>query len=189
MKNLTVLLFFIASLFVTAFSSAQEVLAGRGVEIRLQGVQPEEQNRINGTYFVSNDGKVRMPDVGEVHIAGLQTPAAAAKLDAAYKTAGIYTNPTFQVVATDDGDGPRKDTVTVAGFVRAPGPKPFTPGMTLFQAVAAGGGATEFGSMKRVLLMRGTSAQSYDLEVLQNRTIVLQRDDVIEVPEKTWTGK
>lgn len=188
MKNFTALLVLLATLFGSASSSAQEVVAGRGVEIRIQGVDANEQGRINGVYPVSNAGMVRMPDVGEVHIAGMQAAAAAAKLDVAYKKAGIYNNPTFQVTATDDAKGPRVDTITVAGLVRAPGQKPFAPGMTIFQAVAAGGGANEFGSMKRVLLMRGKTARTLDLNNLENRTIVLLAGDTIEVPEKTLTG-
>jgi protein involved in polysaccharide export with SLBB domain len=79
--------------------------------------------------------------------------------------------------------------VTISGFVRAPGPKTYTPGLTLDQAIAAADGANEFGSMKRVLLMRGKTSREYDLNNLQNRGIVLQADDTIEILEKTMTGK
>jgi protein involved in polysaccharide export with SLBB domain len=185
MKTLTALLVLLSALTC----HAQDILGGRAVEIRLQGVPIEEQGRINGIYSVSQSGMVRMPDVGEVHLAGMNTHAAAAKLDATYKMAGVYTNPTFQVIATDIEGEPRKDTVTLSGQVRASGQKPFTPGMTLFQAVAAAGGPTEFGSMRRVLLMRGKNAQTYDLNILENRNIPLKPDDTIEVTHKTLIGQ
>ncbi|MFM2221580.1 MAG: hypothetical protein RLZZ553_1328 [Verrucomicrobiota bacterium] len=160
-----------------------QIVAGRGIEIRVQGVPPEEKGRIDGAYSVSGAGTVRMPLIGEVSLAGMNTNAAAAKLEGLYKEAGIYTTPTFQISASNT-DTIRQDMVTISGFVRAPGPKPYTPGLTLFQAIAAAGGANEFGSMKRVLLMRGKSNRVYNMDVIEDRNVVLQADDTIEVPEK-----
>jgi len=78
----------------------------------------------------------------------------------------------------------RNDFVTIGGFVRAAGPKPWTPGLTIYQAVIAAGGANEFGDVKRTLLMRGKLSRTYNLNNLQDRNIELQADDTIEVPEK-----
>ena len=125
-----------------------------------------------------------MPFLGEVHVAGMTTNAAAAKLEAAYRNAGIYTTPTFQIGATEAGRGVRNDFVTIGGFVRAAGPKPWTPGLTIYQAVIAAGGANEFGDVKRTLLMRGKLSRTYNLNNLQDRNIELQADDTIEIPEK-----
>lgn len=167
-----------------------QIVAGRGIEIRIQGVPPEEKGRIDGGYAVSSSGTVRMPLIGangssaEISLAGLSTNAAAAKLEALYKNAGIYSSPTFQISATG-ADAVRQDMVTVSGFVRAPGPKQYTPGLTLYQAVAAAGGQNEFGNLKKVLLMRGKTSRVYDLNNLQDRSIILQADDTIEVPEKS----
>jgi hypothetical protein len=60
-----------------------------------------------------------------------------------------------------------------------------SPGLTLFQAVANGGGATEFGDMKRVMLMRGKISRVYNLNNMQDRNIPLQAGDTIDVPEKS----
>lgn len=162
-----------------------QIVAGRGIEIRIQGVPPEEKARIDGLYTVSGTGTVRMPLLnGEISISGLSPTAAAVKLESAYKNAGIYTTPTFQI-QTSASDSVRQDVVTISGYVRAPGPKPHTPGMTLFQAVAAGGGANEFGDIKRVLLMRGKNSREYNLNNMQDRNIVLQANDTIDIPEKS----
>lgn len=166
-----------------------QIVAGRGIEIRIQGVPPEEKGRIDGNYSVSGSGTVRMPLIGEVAVAGMNTNAAAAKLEGIYKSAGIYTTPTFQISATQDQNGPRQQMVTVSGWVRAPGPKQFTQGLTLFQAIAAAGGANEFGSVKRVLLMRGKSNRVYNMDNIEDRNVVLEADDTIEVPEKKWNGQ
>lgn len=168
-----------------------QIVAGRGIEIRIMGVPPEEKGRIDGGYSVSTSGTIRMPLIGpnnasaEVSVSGMSTNAAAAKLEALYRNAGIYTNPTFQISASG-ADTVRQDMVTISGFVTGPGPKPYTPGMTLFQAVAAAGGPNPFGNLKRVLLMRGKTNRVYDLTNLQDRNVVLQPDDTIEVPEKSW---
>lgn len=189
MKSLFSLLVTLLLVITSGLAPADVILAGRAVEIRIQGVPVEEQGRINGTYPVSEEGKVRMPDVGEVQISGLKAHDAAAKLDAAYKKAGVYTNPTFQVIATMDGKGLRQDVVTMSGFVRNPGQVGFVPGLTIFQAIAAAGGPTEFGSMKRVILMRGKSATTHNLDVIANRNFKLERGDTIEVPNKPLIGK
>jgi hypothetical protein len=38
--------------------------------------------------------------------------------------------------------------------------------------------------MKKVLLMRGKTSRVYNLNNLQDRNIILQPDDTVEVPEK-----
>lgn len=182
----------LAFLSLAWFSPAvAQIVAGRGIEIRIMGVPPEEKGRIDGGYSVSTSGTIRMPLIGpnnasaEVSVAGMSTNAAAAKLEALYRNAGIYTNPTFQISASG-ADAIRQDMVTVSGFVTGPGPKPFTPGMTLYQAVSAAGGPNPFGNMKNVLLMRGKTYRVYNLDNLQDRSIPLQPDDTIEVKEKSW---
>ena len=187
MKNRIIPLLMLFFLAFSSFASGQsgQILAGRGIQIFIQGVPPEEKGRIDGPYSVSESGTIRMPLVGEINVSGMSTNAAAAKLEAAYREAGIYTTPTFQISASGK-DTVRSDFVTISGFVRATGPKPWTPGLTLYQAVAAAGGANEFGDVKRTLLMRGKSSRSYNLNNLQDRNIVLQADDTIEIPEKSF---
>jgi len=185
MKNriIPVLLLILLTLGSSVFG--QTILAGRGISISVQGVPPEEKGRIDSpAVSVSEAGTIRMPFLGEVHVAGMTTNAAAAKLEAAYRNAGIYTTPTFQISATVAGGVVRNDFVTIGGFVRAAGPKPWTPGLTIYQAVIAAGGANEFGDVKRTLLMRGKLSRTYNLNNLQDRNIELQADDTIEVPEK-----
>jgi polysaccharide export outer membrane protein len=74
--------------------------------------------------------------------------------------------------------------VTVGGDVRSPGPKPFTPELTLWGAIQAAGGQTEFGAINRVKLTRNGAQKSYDVTQPQFKQIPLQRNDAIEVPRK-----
>ena len=73
--------------------------------------------------------------------------------------------------------------------MRAPGARPFRKGLTIFQAVQAGGGSTEFGGMNRIKLLRNGKQQIIDLEVPEGKVIVAEANDTIEVPEKNWRSR
>jgi polysaccharide biosynthesis/export protein VpsN len=82
-----------------------------------------------------------------------------------------------------------KATVVVGGQVRSPGPVEFKKDLTLFAAIQSARGATEFGALNRVKLIRGKEAKTYDLRKDENKTLKLQADDVIEVPQKNIIGR
>ncbi|MBK1828557.1 polysaccharide biosynthesis/export family protein [Haloferula rosea] len=185
MKTLLLLLLTL----IPMISSAQSTIrAGRAIEIRIQGVPTEEMARVNNTYPVSDGGFIRMPFIGSVKAAGLTGNSLAQSIESRYRSAKIYTNPTIQVI-TSDGDSIEQFVVTVGGFVRAPGPKPFNRGLTLYSAVQSAGGATEFGSMYRVKLIRNGRLRQVDLTKTENKTILVQPNDTIEVPQKNLLGR
>lgn len=131
-----------------------------------------------------------MPFIGEVRAAGLKPEILVKTLEARYRGAQIYTNPTFQVVADAGVGGLDEAMVHVAGQVGRNGPVKFNRGMTLFQAIAAAGGPSAFGTMKRVKVLRGGQQRIYDLTELQNMQIPLEPNDTIEVPQKRpWETK
>ena len=82
-----------------------------------------------------------------------------------------------------------KQVVHIGGQVRRPGPTEFTQGLTLYQAIQAGGGPTEFGSMNRIKLFRNGKQRQYDMTEAKNMAIPLEPNDTIEVPQKGWLGK
>ena len=106
-----------------------------------------------------------------------------------YKSEGIYRNPTIQVFANYEGANVDKQIVTVGGQVRKPGPVEFSRELTLYQAIQAAGGATEFGSLKRVVLYREGKGRRYDVTQSQFMSIPLSPSDTIEVPQKTMLGQ
>jgi len=61
--------------------------------------------------------------------------------------------------------------------------------LTLFAAIQSARGATEFGALNRVKLIRGKEAKVYDLRKDENKTLKLEAGDVIEVPQKNFIGK
>ncbi len=171
-----------------AANAQSTISAGRAIEIRILGVPNEEMARVNSTYPVSESGYVRMPFIGSVRAAGLSPNDLAANIESAYKSAQIYTSPTVHVLASSD-ETLSEYFVTVGGQVRGDGPVKYSRGMTLYQAVSAAGGATEFGSMKRVKLIRNGKQREYDLEETASKGVLVEPNDTIVVPQKNWLGR
>lgn len=173
-------------LAVTVLGQTQ-IKPGRAITITILGVPTEEKSRFDGTYPVSESGMVNMPHIGQVKAAGLRADELSRILQATYKSREIYTNPTIQVLDSS-AQTLDKQVVHLGGQVRRPGPAEFIQGLTLYQAVQAAGGATEFGSMKRIKLFRDGKQRQYDLTQAQSMSIPLEPGDTIEVPQKTILG-
>lgn len=185
--NAKTILLQILSFVCCSLVTFAQIEAGRAIQIMISGVPSEEKGRIDGVYPVSDAGFINMPFVGIVQAAGLRNEDLAASLQSRYKSLGIYTNPTIQVISNTK-DSINEQSVHLGGQVRGPGPKPFNKGLTLYQAIAAAGGPTEFGSMKRVKLFRGGRQTVYDLTKAQFMNIPVQPNDTIEVPQKNILG-
>jgi polysaccharide export outer membrane protein len=186
MKNI---LFFIAAIFILIDPAlAQTIQTNQAITISIQGVPERDRATINNTYPVSQSGTINMPYIGTVRAAGLLPEQLAASLQAQYRNAQIYSSPTFQVIATSS-DTIVNQIVTVGGDVRRPGPVPFTNGITLWQALQAAGGETEFGSIRRVRLFRDGNTREYDLRKPEQMQIRLRPNDTIQVPRKNWIGQ
>lgn len=177
--------------FLTAFAvllclmagAAAQIQPGRAIQITVSGVPPEEKTRFDPIYPVSESGMINMPLIGQVRASGLRAEQLALSLQERYKAAQIYTNPTFQVIDSS-AKTLEEQVVYVGGQVRRTGPVPHNRTLTLYQAIQAAGGATEFGSMKRVKLFRGGKQKQYDLTQAQFMHIPLEPNDTIEVPQK-----
>ncbi len=180
---------FVLALICTITPAMSQIEAGSSVQITIMGVPAEEKGKIDAVYPVSSGGTVNMPFIGAVRAAGLQPEALAQSIQGAYRNAQVYNSPTIQVISTAEGSSVDQQMVHIGGSVRGPGPKPFTRNLTIYQAVQAAGGATEFGSLKRVTLYRAGKMQTFDLTDPQAMRLPLQPDDTIEVPQKNWLGQ
>lgn len=167
-----------------------QIQIGKSVAITVLGVPAEEKGRIDGAYPVAENGTINMPFIGQVRASGLKPEILAATLEARYRSAQIYRNPTFQVVANVEGGALDEAVVHVGGQVGRTGPVKFTRGLTLWQAIQAAGGPTPFGTIKRVKILRSGQQRQYDLGELRNMQIPLEPNDSIEVPQKRpWETK
>jgi len=162
-----------------------EIQAGRAINITISNVPAEEKSRIDSMYPVSESGTINMPFIGQVRASGLKGEQLAAILQARYKSEGYYTNPTIQVFISD-AQGIEQQVVHIGGMVGSPGPKKWTKGLTLYQAIQSAGGPSTFGSMRRVKLFRANQQKQYDLTRAQFMQIPLEPGDTIEVPQKGW---
>ena len=183
----TILAVFISLFFgnVCAFSQIQ---AGRAIQISIMGVPAEEKAKLDAVYPVSESGTINMPFIGAVRAAGLRAEQLQSSLESQFKAAGIYTHPTFQVIDSDEKKL-QEQVVVVGGYVRSPGPKPYNRNLTLWQAIQAAGGPTEFGSMNRVKLLRRGNMKQYDATKPQFMQIPLEPGDTIDVPQKNWISR
>ena len=182
------LLTFVITLFAFSQLNAQ-IRVNQTLQITIQGVPQAEQSRINSTYQVSAAGTIDMWEIGTVRAAGLTPDALARNIAAAYKAKKIYTNPNFSVIPPSD-TGLVQKTYVVGGTVRGPGPKPFTDGLTLFGALQAAGGETEFGAITRIKLFRdGKAPLIFNLKNDADKAFLIRPDDMIEVPQKNWAGR
>jgi polysaccharide export outer membrane protein len=187
MKSFLTMLMVLSCAVLPVFGQIQ---IGKSITITVSGIPTEEKGRIDGPYPVSDNGTVNMPFIGEVRAAGLKPEILAKTLEARYRSAQIYTSPTFQVVANVEGGTLDEAVVHVGGQVGRTGPAKFTRGMTLWQAIQAAGGPTAFGTMKRVKVLRAGKQRIYDLTELQNMQVPLESGDSIEVPQKRpWETK
>jgi len=186
--TIRIFLALVAALCCTVSGALAQIQAGRAIQITISGVPPEEKARFDPIYPVSESGMINMPLIGQVRAAGLRAEQLASSLESRYREAGIYTNPTFQVIDSS-ARTLEQQVVHVGGHVRRTGPVPHSRTLTLYQAIQAAGGPTEFGSMRRVKLFRAGKQKQYDLTQAQFMHIPLEPDDTIEVPQKDLLGR
>lgn len=170
---------------------AQAISAKEILSISIKGVPSTEQTRISGEYVVSPDGQIYLPLLkGGIRASGKSSSALARSIESAYRSAEMYQNPRITVVSRKDSAASNIDAqlISVGGFVKSPGSKPYTRGMTLFQAVSAAGGETAFGSIKRVELHRNGKKWIYDLRKATHMRVKVYPNDTINVPQKTAFG-
>jgi protein involved in polysaccharide export with SLBB domain len=111
------------------------------------------QPDFSGEFAVGPEGTVQHPLLADVVVAGAPRPVVRERL--ARALARYERDPSFVFEFLY--------RVPVGGEVRAPNLYTLTPENTVSQAVAAAGGATEFGRMDRVYVLRGASEVVLDL--------------------------
>jgi protein involved in polysaccharide export with SLBB domain len=103
---------------------------------------------------IRSDGKVSLPLVGEVMAAGKTVPAFQNELKALYKPQ-LRNNDV--IVTLESGTA----TVFVSGYVGKPGKLTFDRPTTVFQAIMEAGGASEYGNLGKVHLIRTVGGQQH----------------------------
>lgn len=125
-----------------AAPAAVTLVAGDVIKLSFPGA-PE----LNQAQKVRTDGKVNLPLIGEVNASGKTVPALQNELAQLYKS----ELKTSTVIVTLESSVTQ---VTISGAVGRPGKLVFERPTTVFQAIMEAGGATEFGTLRNVHLVR-----------------------------------
>jgi protein involved in polysaccharide export with SLBB domain len=182
--NLRCLLLIGAMFLGGAAQMFSAVAAGEALKIEVKGVPAEEKMRIDANYPVAADGTINLSFVGKLRVAGMDPAAIAESIRKAYIAADIFLDPTFSVMKAERGDIIVDQVVTIGGQVRKLGSIAYVEGMTIEDVIKEAGGATEFGSMKRVMLYRKETIVTHDLTNPENRGFLLEPDDTVDVTSR-----
>ncbi len=181
---LSVLLAGLLPVSVNAQTGGAVLRAGDTFEMRIGGVPADEASLFNSTYSIDGSGRLNLPHIGDVQVAGLNAGQAKDRIESTYRSRGIYTNPTVNIVIAAQAR-----QVSVGGAVKAPQRVSFTADLTVLSAINAAGGFNEFASQKKVRILRGREVIMVNcVEVRRNPAldVRLQPGDNIEVPESFW---
>jgi polysaccharide biosynthesis/export protein len=145
----------------------------------------------NQSQTIRADGKLSLPQIGEVRAAGKLLPQFQSQLEGLYEPELTNNN---VLVTLENG----VMSVYVSGAVNKPGKLSFNRPTTVLQAVSEAGGMTMFGSLKKVRVVRLEKGQHHvyilDLRSTMKGTIMppatgpfyIRDGDVISVPQSAF---
>jgi len=139
---------------------------------------------LSGSLLVRPDGMISMPLLGDVKASG-KTPLQLAD-EVAVKLKKYIQDPNVTVVLSQNNS----KIVYLLGEVAKTGPIAMTPGMTLLQAIATGGGLTVYANSKKIYLLRNTGGKQEKIPVQYKQALkgdgslnlTLNPGDTIVVP-------
>lgn len=100
-----------------------------------------------------------------------------------------FSNRGFGVLEALRSDPDKTIIIQIGGQVRKSGPIGCQQGTTLEEALAEAGGATEFGAINRVEVLRDGRLRTLDLRTPAGKSFMLQQSDTVTVPEKAILGR
>ncbi|HEY0671940.1 MAG TPA: polysaccharide biosynthesis/export family protein [Longimicrobiales bacterium] len=127
------------------------VQAGDVLSVLIWG-WPAATDKLEGRFPIESNGRVYLPVIGAVEVAGKTTERVQAelrqRLNAEQQQAVIVIEPLF--------------AVAINGEVRVPNVYDFRPGQTAFDAITRAGGYTDQADRKKMLLVREGNAQQLE---------------------------
>jgi len=189
----TILLTILTMLMPFMANAGSRIVSGDILTLTVTGVPAEDRASISSNYSVTSGGYIKLPYLtGQIKASGYTPGALARRIESAYRAAKIYTNPAVSIVSSRQKDDEAKKIlkfVTVTGMCRAPGPKPFRPGMTLMEVVSMAA-PNEFAALNRVELLRNGKLYKYDLKRNpRHQTLRVYPNDQITLKQVKWNGR
>ncbi len=143
---------------------------------------------LTGTYRVSGEGTITFPLAGQIKVEGLE-PQLAAKKIAERLSDGILRNPQVTVLVKEQ----TSKKVVVMGQVSKPGTFPYTPTMTILEAITTAGGFTQISAKNDTTITRLSGGQKVTIKVPvadisegKAKNIFVRPGDIISVPERIF---
>jgi polysaccharide biosynthesis/export protein len=130
-----------------ALAEANEYLVSVGDMLNIRVLGHEDMST---KVRVRSDGRVAIPIIGEIGAAGKRPSALRSEIEARLKDFLVMPSVTVNI----DESLPLK--ITLLGEVARPGVFPVEPSTSLAEALALGGGVTEFASRDRIFVVRST---------------------------------
>lgn len=131
---------------------------------------------LSGKYYVDPSGTINLPLLGRVPVAGETAETIERKL-AFRLSRGFLVDPDVRVSVA------KFRPIYISGEVKRPGEYPFTPGMSVQQAMVMAGGQTRFAAEKYFL--QRNNAPSEDRIRVEGNSL-LYPGDVISVGERLF---
>jgi protein involved in polysaccharide export with SLBB domain len=157
---------------------------GDVIEVRVYG-EPD----LTARHSVAEDGSIDFPLIGRVVVAQKKPPEVADMLEQRLREGGYLRTPHVSIFVEEY----RSKRVTVLGAVSNPGSYPFTPGLTVMQAVSLAGGFTALGNRNSTTITRRSEGELVRIQVPAGNIqkgaaddFRLQPGDMIFVPERVF---
>ncbi len=139
---------------------------------------------MNQSQKIRADGKLSLPEVGEVHAAGKTIPQLRQELIGLYKS---QLQNSDVVVILESGT----TKIYISGAVNRPGPLVFDRPTTILQALTEAGGINQFGNSRKVQVIRLVNGKE-TTQILNlhptfagktTRPFYVRDGDVIDIPQ------
>ena len=180
----TIACFILACLAPVAALAQEPILQnGQSFSLRIAGVPQDDQLAVSQAYTISDAGTIKLLYLSEMKASGLRPSQLARKVEAAYRSAQIYSKPNVVITLGEAGGAQR--FISVLGELNAQRPVVYTPGLTMLAAVSQCGGFSDFANPKKVKLTRGGKISYHDLSKTSSKdNVILQPDDIVSVPAR-----
>jgi polysaccharide export outer membrane protein len=124
---------------------AYRIHAGDRVEVSVF-----KQTDFSVTRTVRSDGRISVPLIGDVLVAGLTPTDASVAISGKMRESELVLDPKVTVSV----EGGRQPIATVLGEVKTPGQYVVEPGDNLLQLLGKAGGLSEFASLSAIYVVR-----------------------------------
>ncbi len=163
-------------------STPVKLSAGDVIKLTFSGA-----SELNQSQKIKADGKVNLPLIGEVEASGKTLVDFQKELIGLYKS---QLRNSEVLVTLESGIA----NVILSGYIHKPGKLSFDRPTTVFQAIMEAGGATEYGNLSKVRLVRTVDGQQ-KTQILNLRPAIKKESapvdyvkdgDVIYIPQRLF---